>query len=72
MVYVPWGTLWLSSANALALANWVDVYDGHLGIALTDTYTTDNFFSSFDTQYAKLFDGLRWIAVILMYLPRKL
>ena len=48
------------SANALALANWVDVYDGHLGIALTDTYTTDNFFSSFDTQYAKLFDGLRW------------
>lgn len=48
------------SANALALANWVDVYDGHWGIALTDTYTTDNFFSSFDTQYAKLFDGLRW------------
>ena len=48
------------SANAMALANWVDVYDGNLGIALTDTYTTDNFFSSFDTQYAKLFDGLRW------------
>lgn len=48
------------AANALALSNWVDVYDGNLGIALTDTYTTDNFFSSFDTQYAKLFDGLRW------------
>ena len=26
------------SANALALENWVDVYDGYLGIALTDTY----------------------------------
>ncbi len=43
------------------LANWVDVVmTGIWGIALTDTYTTDNFFSSFDTQYAKLFDGLRW------------
>lgn len=48
------------SANAMGLANWVDVYDGDLGIALTDTYTTDNFFQSFDTKYAKLFDGLRW------------
>ena len=48
------------SANALALENWVDVYDGYLGIALADTYTSDNFFNSFDTKYAKLFDGLRW------------
>lgn len=48
------------SANTLGLANWVDVYDGYLGIALTDTYTTDNFFASFTTKYAKLFDGLRW------------
>ncbi|MDY4042583.1 MAG: nicotinate phosphoribosyltransferase [Marinifilaceae bacterium] len=48
------------SANAMGLANWVDVYDGYLGIALTDTYTTDNFFRSFETKYAKLFDGLRW------------
>lgn len=48
------------SANAMALANWVDVYDGSLGIALSDTYTSDNFFNSFDTKYAKLFDGLRW------------
>lgn len=48
------------AANALALANWVEVYEGNLGIALTDTYTTDNFFCSFDTLYAKLFDGLRW------------
>lgn len=48
------------AANAQALENWVDVYDGYLGIALTDTYTSDNFFSSFTTKYAKLFDGLRW------------
>lgn len=48
------------AANAMALKNWVEVYEGDLGIALTDTYTTDNFFSSFSTLYAKLFDGLRW------------
>lgn len=48
------------AANELALANWVDVYDGYLGIALTDTYTSANFFGSFTTKYAKLFDGLRW------------
>ncbi|WP_418537988.1 nicotinate phosphoribosyltransferase [Odoribacter laneus] len=48
------------AANELALANWVDVYDGYLGIALTDTYTSTNFFGSFTTKYAKLFDGLRW------------
>lgn len=48
------------AANAQALANWVDVYKGNLGIALTDTYTTSNFFDSFTTLYAKLFDGLRW------------
>jgi len=47
-------------ANAIGMENWVDVYQGSLGIALTDTYTTDNFFKSFNTKYAKLFDGVRW------------
>lgn len=47
-------------ANAIALENWVDVYQGNLGIALTDTYTTGNFFHSFNTKYTKLFDGVRW------------
>jgi nicotinate phosphoribosyltransferase len=47
-------------ANAMGLENWVEVYGGNLGIALTDTYTTDNFFHSFNTKYAKLFDGVRW------------
>ena len=47
------------SANARALDAWVDVYKGNLGIALSDTYTSDNFFSSFSTLHAKLFDGIR-------------
>jgi nicotinate phosphoribosyltransferase len=47
-------------ANAIGMENWVDVYHGNLGIALTDTYTTDNFFQSFNTKYAKLYDGVRW------------
>ena len=47
------------SANAKALDAWVDVYKGDLGIALSDTFTSDNFFSSFSTLHAKLFDGIR-------------
>jgi nicotinate phosphoribosyltransferase len=46
-------------ANSRALDAWVEVYKGDLGTALTDTFTTDNFFSSFSTLHAKLFDGLR-------------
>jgi nicotinate phosphoribosyltransferase len=46
-------------ANKLALDNWVDVYGGSLGIALSDTYTTDSFLKSFDMRLAKLFDGVR-------------
>lgn len=47
------------SANIKGLEAWVDVYDGSLGIALTDTYTTDAFFDSFSLKHAKLFDGVR-------------
>lgn len=46
-------------ANYLALENWVKVYDGALGIGLTDTYGTDNFFQNFSLKHAKLFDGIR-------------
>jgi len=46
-------------ANSVALGRWVDVYHGNLGIALTDTFTTDDFFKSFDIMYSKLFDGVR-------------
>lgn len=46
-------------ANAMALEHWVDVYRGDLGVALSDTYTTEVFFKQFDTKFAKLFDGVR-------------
>ncbi len=46
-------------ANALSLENWVNVYRGDLGIALSDTYTTRVFLDSFDTKFSKLFDGVR-------------
>jgi len=46
-------------SNKLALDNWVRVYRGDLGIALSDTFTSDVFFDAFDTKFAKLFDGLR-------------
>ena len=46
-------------ANYLALENWVNVYDGDLGIALSDTYTTGVFLQNFSRKHAKLFDGVR-------------
>ncbi len=48
------------AATAKALEAWVDVYQGSLGISLTDTYTTDIFYESFNLKQAKLFDGVRW------------
>jgi len=46
-------------ANSLGLENWTAVYRGDLGIALSDTYTTEVFFSQFDKKFSKLFDGVR-------------
>lgn len=46
-------------ANAMGLEHWVQVYRGDLGIALSDTYTTDVFFRQFDKMFSKLFDGVR-------------
>ena len=46
-------------ANSSAQDAWAKVFHGDLGIALTDTYTTDVFLSTFDTFHAKLFDGIR-------------
>ena len=46
-------------ANSVGLEHWTDVYRGDLGIALTDTYTTEVFFEQFDKKFAKLFDGVR-------------
>ena len=46
-------------ANTMALRKWVSVYRGNLGIALSDTFTTKDFFRAFGTEHAKLFDGCR-------------
>jgi nicotinate phosphoribosyltransferase len=47
------------AATTKALEAWVDVFQGSLGITLTDTYTSDMFFQSFGLKHAKLFDGVR-------------
>jgi nicotinate phosphoribosyltransferase len=46
-------------ANTMALEHWIDIYRGDLGIALSDTFTTDEFYEVFDKKFAKLFDGVR-------------
>jgi nicotinate phosphoribosyltransferase len=46
-------------ANHLSMENWTDVYRGELGIALSDTFTTEVFFKAFDKKFAKLYDGVR-------------
>lgn len=43
----------------MALENWVAVYRGDLGIALSDTYTSAVFYEQFDKMFSKLFDGVR-------------
>lgn len=42
-----------------AFKAWVDVYQGDLGIALSDTVGFDAFLRDFNRYYAKLFDGAR-------------
>jgi len=46
-------------ANRLALELWDHQYRGQLGIALTDTFTSDLFFRNFDLGLASRYDGLR-------------
>lgn len=48
-----------NSANKMALKNWKKVYKGYLGTALSDTFTSKDFFRSFDKEYAELFTGVR-------------
>lgn len=49
----------LRNANYFALQNWVRVYNADLGIALTDTFTTDAFLKNFNLRLAKLYNGCR-------------
>lgn len=46
-------------ANYMALENWSLIYNGDLGIALSDCYGCDIFFKDFSLKLAKLFDGVR-------------
>ena len=46
-------------ANRKATEYWAEHYAGDLGIALTDTFTTDVFLRDFDMYQAKLYDGVR-------------
>jgi nicotinate phosphoribosyltransferase len=46
-------------ANKITMEKWVEIFRGDLGIALSDTFTTNVFLKSFDKKFAKLFDGVR-------------
>jgi len=46
-------------ANRAAMEQWLNIYGGSLGIALTDTFTTLVFLESFGPKLARLFDGVR-------------
>lgn len=46
-------------ANEISLRDWSRVYDGDLGIALCDAYTTRSFLNTLTMKFAKLFDGMR-------------
>lgn len=47
------------TANFDALNDWIKVYNGDLGIALIDTYTTASFLHTLTLKQAKLLDGFR-------------
>ena len=53
------GVFGFRRANYLSLEDWVKVYDGNLGIALIDTYTTESFLRTLTLKQAKLLDGMR-------------
>jgi len=49
----------LNRPNKHMMKKWYSVYNGHLGIALTDTYGLEAFLEDFNLKLAKLFDGVR-------------
>lgn len=53
------GCFGFKRANYLAMEDWINVYDGNLGIALVDTYTTESFLHTLTLKQAKLLDGMR-------------
>lgn len=49
----------IRNSNYYAMDNWSRVFKANLGIALTDTITTDQFLKNFNLRFSKLFDGVR-------------
>lgn len=53
------GVFGYKRANYLSLEDWIKVYDGALGTALIDTFTTKSFLRTLTMKQAKLLDGFR-------------
>ena len=53
------GVFGYKRANYLGLEDWIAVYDGALGTALIDTFTTASFLRTLTLKQAKLLDGFR-------------
>lgn len=49
----------VETANQVALDVWLDVYQGQLDTALTDTYTTDLFLKNIRGRLAQTYDSVR-------------
>jgi len=49
----------IKHCNKYAMEAWQKVYNGDLGIALTDTITSEAFFDDFDPILSRCFDGIR-------------
>lgn len=46
-------------ANKMWMKHWSDHFEGNVGVALTDTFTTAAFLRDFGTYEGRLFDGVR-------------
>lgn len=53
------GVFGYKRANYLGLEDWIKVYDGNLGTALVDTYTTASFLRTLTRKQALLLSGYR-------------
>lgn len=49
----------IRSANKMWMKHWSEHYEGNVGVALTDTFTTKLFLQDFSSYEARLFDGTR-------------
>ena len=53
------GLYGVKMANTIAMKHWAKHFNGNLGVALTDTFTTEVFLKEFTKYEASLFDGVR-------------